>query len=131
MRIMLDSDILIDFLRQDPPAVQWLTALGDEEIWVSGLVAVELLQGCRNKREQIAVEKLLQEFEVVWPTEEICEAALQIFSDYHLSQGLSFWDALIGQTAVAMNWSLHTFNRKHYIAIPHLVMVQPYAKSFP
>jgi len=91
MIIMLDSDILIDFLRQYPPAVQWLTALGDEEIWVSGLVVVELLQGCRNKREQVAIEKLLQEFEVVWPTEEFVRRLCKYLVITIWVKGWVFW----------------------------------------
>ena len=38
-------------------------------------------------------------------------------------------DALIGQMAVALHVPLHTFNQKHYLAIPHLTTIQPYEKE--
>jgi hypothetical protein len=126
--IILDSDIMIDLLRQHPSAVAWLDSLGEEEIILPGFVVMELLQGCRNKAEQAKVEQVLRGFEIVWPLPETCEAALEVFAQYHLSQGVGLLDALIGQTAVALNLPLHTFNRKHYAAIPNLVTVEPYRK---
>ena len=41
--IIADSDVIIDFLRQYPPAIQWLTSLGDEEIALPGYVVMELI----------------------------------------------------------------------------------------
>jgi len=49
--ILLDTDIMIDLLRNYPPAVVWLRSLGDEEIALPGFVVMELIQGCRNKAE--------------------------------------------------------------------------------
>ncbi|GCL38418.1 MULTISPECIES: type II toxin-antitoxin system VapC family toxin [Sphaerospermopsis] len=46
--ILLDSDIVIDFLRKYSPAIIWLSSLGDEEIALPGYVAMELMQGCKN-----------------------------------------------------------------------------------
>ncbi len=126
--ILLDSDIMIDLLRQYLPAVTWLDSLSDEEIILPGFVVMELLQGCSNKTEQDKVEKVMTAFEVVWPSPETCDDALTVFARYHLSHSLGLLDALIGQTAVALNLPLHTFNRKHYEAIPNLVTLQPYSK---
>jgi predicted nucleic acid-binding protein len=51
--ILLDSDVMIDLLRQYPPAVEWFDTLEDEEeIILPGYVVMELIQGCRNKTEQ-------------------------------------------------------------------------------
>lgn len=127
--IILDSDIMIDLLRRYPPAIAWLEALGDEELVLPGFVVMELLQGCRSKVEQDSIEKILTAFEIVWPSPETCDEALNIFSQFHLSHNLGLLDALIGQTAVALNLSLHTFNHKHYTAIPNLITTQPYSKS--
>ncbi len=125
---ILDSDIMIDLLRQYPPAVAWLNSLGDEELRLPGFVVMELLQGCYNKAEQEQLEKVLTAFEIVWPSPQICDDALTVFAQYHLSHNLGLLDALIGQTAVALNLPLHTFNRKHYTVIPNLVIKEPYNK---
>jgi predicted nucleic acid-binding protein len=120
---------MIDLLREHPAAVAWLASLGEEEISLPGFVVTELLQGCRNKAEQAKVEQILSGFEIVWPLPETCEVALEVFARYHLSHGIGLLDALIGQTAVALNLPLHTFNRKHYAAIPNLITVAPYQKN--
>jgi len=127
--ILLDTDVMIDLLRQYPPAVAWLDSLGEEEIILPGFVVMELIQGCRNKAEQQKVERELGTYGVVWPSPETCNEALSVFTRYHLSHGLGILDALIGQIAVALDLPLYTFNQKHYAPIPNLKTVQPYEKS--
>lgn len=58
--ILLDTDIMIDVLRGHDPAVTWLRIMQDQEIGLPGLVAMELMQGCQNVREQKRLEKHLQ-----------------------------------------------------------------------
>jgi predicted nucleic acid-binding protein len=127
--LLLDTDVMIDLLRQYPPAVAWLDSLGEEEIVLPGFVVMELMQGCRNKQEQEKMEGDLAAYSVAWPTSATCDAASSVFARYHLSHGLGILDALIGQMAVALHVPLHTFNQKHYVAIPHLITMQPYEKA--
>ena len=47
--IFLDSDVVIDILRQFSPAMEWFDSLNDdEELVLSGFVVMELIQGCKN-----------------------------------------------------------------------------------
>lgn len=128
---LLDSDIMIDLLRKHPPAMAWLASLNDEEIALPGFVVMELIQGCRNKVEQQKIEKAVAVYGVVWPSPRTCDEALSVFTHYHLSHALGLLDALIGETAVALQLPLHTFNQKHYAPIPNLVTVQPYQRNIP
>jgi predicted nucleic acid-binding protein len=73
---LLDTDIMVDVMRQYPPALVWLKSLGEEEVILPGFVVMELIQGCRNKAEQRRVEKALKGRAVVWPSPEICDEAL-------------------------------------------------------
>lgn len=127
--ILLDTDVMIDLLRQYPSAVAWLDSLGEEEVILPGFVVMELIQGCRNKAEQEKVERELGAYGVTWPSPATCGEALSVFASYHLSHGLGILDALIGQMAVGLNLPLYTFNQKHYAAIPNLETVQPYEKD--
>jgi len=126
--VILDTDVMIDLLRQYPPAVTWLESLGDEEVALPGFVVMELVQGCGNKAEQEQVERKLVGYSLIWPSPETCDAALSVFARFYLSHGLGILDAVIGQMAVALNLPLHTFNQKHYAAIPDLKTLQPYEK---
>src|SRR6266404_1141693 len=122
--MLLDTDVMVDFLRGHPPAVTWLTAL-PPSIGLPGLVAMELIQGCRNLAEQRRVEKELQRFARYWPTVPDCQRAYHDFAANHLSHGLGLLDALIAHTAVGLNEPLATFNVKHYGTINGLQTVQP------
>ena len=126
--ILVDTDIMIDFLREYPPALNFLESLGEDEIYIPGFVVMELIQGCRNKSELKKLEKELVSYKKIWPSTETCNDALSVFSRFHLSHSLGIIDALIGQLAVALNLPLHTFNQKHYAVIPGLRTIQPYQK---
>lgn len=128
--ILLDSDVMIDLLRQYQLAVTWFGTLEDEEeIILPGYVVMELIQGCRNKTEQERLQRELATYGVVWPSPEDCDRALEVFIQYHLSHNAGLLDALIGQTAVALGMPLYTFNQKHYQFIPGLQTIQPYERG--
>ncbi len=117
--MLLDTDVMVDLMRGYAPAVTWLTSYTDS-IGISGLVAMELLQGCRNQSEQQRVERELERFAFYWPTLADCQRAYLDFSAFRLSGGLGLLDSLIGHTAVGLNEPLATFNLKHYAPISGL-----------
>jgi predicted nucleic acid-binding protein len=123
--LLLDTDVMVDFLRGQSPAVAWLTGSA-MPVGIPGLVAMELLQGCRDLSEQQRVERELARFALHWPTLADCERAYADFAALRLSVGLGLLDSLIAHTAVGLNEPLATFNVKHYGPIPALQLVQPY-----
>lgn len=128
--ILLDSDVMIDLLRQYPPAMRWFDLLeSEQEIALPGYVVMELIQGCRNKAEQEQVQRILTPYGVVWPEPADCDRALQVFADHRLSEQTGLLDALIGQTAIALQTPLYTFNQRHYRFMPDLETIQPYTKT--
>lgn len=124
--ILLDTDVMVDILRGYEPAKEWLKSA--QEIGVPGLVAMELIQGCQNAREQRQLEKGLSEYQLYWPTEEDCNRALASFSTHHLSDNIGLLDALIAETAIGVNAELATFNIKHYRFLRGLKSMQPYER---
>lgn len=126
--VMLDTDVLIDFQRNYPPAIEWFKALPEIPL-VSGLVAMELIQDARNRLELERSLKLIAALNVIWPTELECIEALQLFATYHLSHRLGLIDAFIAAMAMKRDAQLCTFNIKHYRSIPDLDWHLPYAKK--
>jgi predicted nucleic acid-binding protein len=124
---LVDTDVLIDIQRGHPPALAWFAGL-TELPGVPGFVVMELVQDARNAREVRQALKLVAPLQVVWPTEVDCARALSDFATYHLSHGLGLLDALIAACAVGRSATLCTFNLKHYIAVPGLVVAQPYTR---
>ncbi|MBC7293592.1 MAG: PIN domain-containing protein, partial [Thermoleophilia bacterium] len=80
MMVILDTDVMIDLLRGHPPAVAWLESLGDTEVCLPGFVAMELIQGCRNRQEQRKLKKQISRYAVLWPKPEDCQTALSVFA---------------------------------------------------
>jgi predicted nucleic acid-binding protein len=109
--MLLDTDILVHFLRGYAPAVAWLTGYASP-VALPGLVAMEIMQGCRDTSEQQRVERELQRFAMYWPMLADCQRAYRDFAAYRLSHGVDLLDTLIGHTAVGLNEPLATFNTK-------------------
>lgn len=126
--ILLDTDIMIDLLRGFTPAIEWLSKIDDEEIYLPGYVFMELIKGSKNKDEQNRIEKTLKDYIILWPSVETCNNAFTVFVKYHLSHGIGIIDSLIGQLSADTNISLCTFNVKHYEIIPGIKMIRPYKK---
>jgi len=126
--ILLDTDVMVDVLRGHEPAIAWLTTVSDSEIGLPGLVAMELIQGCQNAREQKRLEKALNAYHLFWAESQNCDRALKNFSTYHLRYNLGLLDALIAETAISVDAELATFNVKHYSVLKELKTIQPYEK---
>lgn len=126
--IVLDTDVMVDLWRRYTPAVTWLTSIPNEEIILPGFVVMELIQGCQNRAEQERLEKWVGVFMVDWPSPEVCDKALAVFSRFYLSHHLGIIDSLIGHLAIAWQAPLCTFNQKHYAVIPNLQTLQPYSR---
>ena len=68
--LLLDTDVMIDILRGHSPAITWLQALGQTPIRLPGLVAMELVQGCRTRVEQQRVKNITRKYQLLWPTDK-------------------------------------------------------------
>ena len=75
--ILLDTDVMVDILRGYEPAKKWLNSV--QEIGIPGLVAMELIQGCQNTKEQRQLEKILSSYPLYWLDEDSCNNALASF----------------------------------------------------
>ena len=115
--ILVDSDVMIDILRQYKPALDWLKMLDYEEIGIPG-----------NSIELQKVEKILRSYKLYWSEKTDCERALNDYATSHLSNNLGMIDALIAELAVGLNVQLATFNTKHYRVIKKLQIIQPYQR---
>ena len=47
--LLVDTDVMIDVMRNHTPAINWLQTLHQEQVDLPGLVVMELLQGCQNR----------------------------------------------------------------------------------
>ncbi|RLC78819.1 MAG: VapC toxin family PIN domain ribonuclease [Chloroflexi bacterium] len=118
--ILLDSDVMIEILRNNPKAIQWLLTQRGKAIGLPVIVRMELVRGARNRQEQRTIVRELDKYETVHLETGDTIKALKWFEDFYLSHGLGIMDCLIAAPAVRLRRPLYTFNVRHYRVIPGL-----------
>ena len=123
-RILVDTDVLIDFLRGHEQAVSFVN-LESDRIIVSSIVVAELYAGARGGKsdtERGTLERFLSLFRIVHVTVAIARLGGLYKRDYGRSHGVSLADAVVAATATLENAELKTLNVKHY---PMFNAIQP------
>ena len=122
--ILVDTDVLIDFLRGREQAVSFVN-LESDRIILSAIVVAELYAGVRGGRddtEQSTLERFLSLFRVVPVTAAIARLGGLYKRDYGKSHGISLADAVVAATTTLQDAELKTLNVKHY---PMFNPIQP------
>src|SRR6266571_4241892 len=104
---LVDTDVMIDIRRGHPPALAWFGGL-EEVPGLPGFVLMELVAGCKTRKDMRELKKQAALFQIYWPTPVDCERALDTFMATRFRSGLSMPDAIIGATAVALSATLFT-----------------------
>jgi hypothetical protein len=124
-RLLIDSDLAIEYLRDRQEAIDYLESL-EGSLHISTLTIAELYAGVRGEREQHRLEQFLLAFQVLPVGQEVGRIGGLFRRNYGPSHGTGLVDALIGATAQLYRATLVTFNARHY---PMLNDVQvPYAR---
>ena len=121
---LVDTDVLIDFLRGREQAVSFVN-LESDRIIISSIVVAELYAGVRGGKgdtEQNTLERFLSLFRIVHVTAAIARLGGLYKRDYGRSHGVSLADAVVAATATLENAALKTLNVKHY---PMFNAIQP------
>lgn len=110
--ILIDTDVVVDFLRGYDEAVAYLKGLSGE-IALSSIAVAELYAGVRDD-EREKLDEFVSLFPVLPITSEIAKNGGLLKRDYHRSHGVGLADALMAATAIEQKAELKTLNTKHY-----------------
>ena len=127
--VLVDTDVLVDCLRGTPPAKAWLGRASAEVLGIPGVVAMELLIGCRNRAEIEKLQKFLSAFSIVWPDAAEFAQAYELLAEHRLTTGLGIPDCLIAAMSLIRKARLYTFNLKHFQVIPGIDVQEPYSRQ--
>ncbi len=116
---LLDTDVLIDFLRGYSNAVDFVAA-NSHKIILSSIVVAELYAGVKGTTEQTALDNFVSLFPVIPITSEIAKMGGLYKRDYGKSHGVGLADAIIAAVCESENAVLKTLNVKHYPMIKGL-----------
>lgn len=123
MKIVVDTSILIDYLRGGKRGVQFIEEIeGDEdsELFVPTIVIFELFSGQSTKSPIIVTKilNLLKFFQRIELTEEVARLAGGLLRD--TKQCIQVPDYIIAASALQVNATVTTLNQKHFAQIPNI-----------
>lgn len=125
--ILIDTDILIDISRNIPSAIQTVDGYKrDFVLSISMVTQLELISGCRNKKELNRLSEFLERFQILHITEAVSSKTVELFEKYRLSHGVQIPDMLIASTAMAYDIQLLSKNQKDFSFIEGLEFI-PYS----
>ena len=115
MGILIDTDVLIEYLRGNKMVVNKLSNLYNdgEKLCYSPVTSAEIIAGLRKGEEEIT-SRLLSLMECLNIGEEIGHKAGEYMKRFRASHMVEIADALIAATVHIQGVSLWTFNKKHY-----------------
>lgn len=118
-RYLLDTDILVEYLRGSGQAAEYLEELGGE-LFVSAITIAELWAGVKGDEEEAALEQFLLAFQVVGIDDTLARQGGLLRRQYGPSHGTGLADALIAVSSIKSESTLVTFNAKHYPMVEQL-----------
>ncbi|NKB77770.1 MAG: PIN domain-containing protein [Gammaproteobacteria bacterium] len=121
-KLLLDTCILIDYLRGIPAAVDFLEGLNANPI-ISAITTAELYSGYKGEDELLRLEQLLSQTLAIETGNEIAKMGGRLRKQYGPSHGAGLVDCLIAATALSEGAKVVTLNTKHF---PMVETFRPY-----
>ena len=121
--MILDTNIIIDYLRDKAAAVTWFEGLKTKPA-ISVITISELRAGVRKEEEE-ALNEFLRGVEIFPISQEIANKAGEYLNKYQKSHGVRLGDALIAATAEIKRKKLVTLNKKHFPMLEDILV--PYS----
>ncbi|MCB9009855.1 MAG: type II toxin-antitoxin system VapC family toxin [Ardenticatenaceae bacterium] len=122
--ILCDTNILIEFYKNNPQIGQIFRAVGKNDLAISVITEAELYFGALNKAELQMIKQHLSSLHRFGLDTAVSNQFLQLMETYSLSHKLSIPDALIAATALVHKVELFTFNVKDFHFIPNLALFE-------
>jgi predicted nucleic acid-binding protein len=124
-RLLIDTDVLIEYLLGRSEAVAYLKGL-TADLHLSVISVAELFAGVKGEEEEKALKQLLLAFVILPVTEKTARLGGLYRGDYGRSHGTGLADALIAATSEENGADLVTFNRRHFPMVSRLTV--PYGR---
>ena len=118
---LLDTDVLVDFLRGYDQAVNFVNE-HSHRIILPSIVIAELYAGVKGDKEYYTLENFVSLFSIIPVTPNVAKTGGLYKRDFGKSHGIGLADAIIAATCDAENAELKTLNTKHY---PMIVGLEP------
>ncbi len=122
--VLLDTNILIGFWKQNALMQSQLQAIGETNLCISAVTEAELLVGARDTQDLRMIRRKIAHLPVIPIDPDICTSMAKLLTKFVLSHRLQMPDALIAATALHHDLPLFTLNLKDFRYIPNLRLHQ-------
>lgn len=119
MKLLIDTNILIDQLRGLKPAILFAKAL-PEDTAISAITVVEIYAGARSEQQRLKATALIGTYKILVLDAGSAELAGDYMQRFSRSHALDLADAAIAATAKYHNRAFITLNLKHFPMFPGL-----------
>jgi predicted nucleic acid-binding protein len=129
MTFLVDADVIIDATKRVQAATNFLE-MHEDTIVISVLTIAELIAGVRSNKDRALVCDITDLFPKIDITESIAVKAGELRGRYLKSHHtLGLVDCLLAATALEVDITLVTLNKKHYPMLSNSQLLIPYKKS--
>lgn len=121
MKVVVDSSIIIDYLRGGTKWEEFIASVGEEiELFLPTMVIFELFSGesTKNPRKLRDMLDFISQFQRMDLNEKIAKRAGEIYRD--ASTTLQVPDYIIAASALEIGSVVVTLNKRHFEHIPNL-----------
>lgn len=119
--MVVDTDVMVDYLRGQPQAVEFVRAHA-QSIALSAIGVAELYAGIKGQEEKAALDAFLRAVCIIPVTGDVAARAGLLKAQYGPSYGLGLADAIIAATVQAEECNLATLNVRQF---PMLADLEP------
>jgi predicted nucleic acid-binding protein len=123
--VLFDTDVLIWYFRGLDTAAELISKTPYEQRFVSSVCIMELIQGCRNKKELKDIMAFIKNnCRIIHCDKDVSEKAISLIQTYALSHGLRTVDAIIAATVLVNKTCLATANYRHFDMIEPIRLIR-------
>ncbi len=123
--LLVDTSVLVDFLRGYDKAKRWAEQNQNLRIGIPIFVWMEIIGGAKNQKDQLTLQQILDTYAIVYLDELGQKQAKEWLLHYNLGNKISPFDCLIAATAFRVNKKLCTRD-SDFASIDGLQTIQPY-----
>jgi predicted nucleic acid-binding protein len=125
--VLVETTILVDFLRRSDAAADYLDAARRQaNLICSAVTQAELIVGARTRAEVRAIDQLLARFQIEPIVADDSVHSLKWLRRYYHAHGVGFHDCLLAAAAVRLRIAVVTLNEKHFKVLPGVKVIRPY-----